>query len=94
MYKRWKEFVLIRSSSETVPSMKDMVDFTITTKMKYKVKNAGKLFNQECPACLEPFTPKTRIALFPCRHAMCLDCSRKWLVQSNECASCRNAAVR
>lgn len=90
-----RDFVLVRSTRETVPEPEDVKRFLLKWEFKrvFSHTYTHGLFNDECPACLAAFEPDSRIAVFPCRHAMCLSCASSWLERSNECAICRQPAL-
>lgn len=42
-----------------------------------------------CPICLDDKTKNKTITL-ECKHNLCIDCARKWLIEKSSCPMCRN----
>ncbi len=59
------------------------------------VESPRKVINTEygvdiCPICLEYYTPKDIIKIFPCSHKYHAKCIDKWLTVKPTCPVCRN----
>ena len=46
------------------------------------------IVNTECPVCSSAFAPSMPIRAWPCSHATCDDCGKRWVDAQGMCATC------
>lgn len=85
--KRFNEFLYINNVYKD--PTKSFIQYIIMAKFESKRVRSEGFYNDECPVCLDSLRDMKRIAVFPCRHAMCIKCSKQWLENAVECAVCR-----